>query len=55
MELKIIVDKNTGQVLFATIVNIELPEDQVLVSETLPDNIDNPYFDFTTRTYYNKD
>ena len=53
MDLQFIVDKNTGQVLFATTVVIDLPENQVLVSENLPDNIENPYYDFITKTFYN--
>jgi hypothetical protein len=49
--MKTIVDKNTGKVLYATLVEIELQENEIFINEV---SGDFNYYDFETRTFYNK-
>lgn len=50
--MKSILDKNTGQFLYASIVEVDLQENQIAVDELLNENFVNPYFNFETRTFY---
>jgi hypothetical protein len=52
--MKTIIDKNTGQVLYATLVDVDLQENEILIDEMLTEVMENPYFDFETRTFYDK-
>lgn len=52
--MKTIIDKNTGQVLYATLIEFELIESEIAIDELLTENMENPYFDFETKTFYNK-
>ena len=50
-----ILDKATGKLLYATIVeDMEITENEIIVSEILVDNFDNPYYNFETKEFYNK-
>lgn len=50
--MKTIIEKNTGKVLFATVFNIDLLENQIEINELLTETFINPYFNFETRTFY---
>lgn len=50
--MQTILDKNTGQFLYASIVEIELQENEIAVDELLTETFVNPYFNFETRTFY---
>lgn len=50
--MKTIIDKITGQVLYATIVEVELLENEIAINEVLTEYFENPYFDFKTKTFY---
>jgi hypothetical protein len=52
--MKTIIDKETGIVLFGTIIEVELLENQIAIDELLTEEMENPYFDFETKTFYNK-
>ena len=52
--MKTIIDKFTGQVLYGTIVEVDLLENEIAIDELLTDYFENPYFDFETRTFYDK-
>jgi len=52
--MKTIVDKKTGRVLFGTIIEVELLENEIAIEESLTQEMENPYFDFNTKTFYNK-
>lgn len=52
--MKTIIDKYTDKVLYATAIELELIENEIAIDELLTENIENPYFDFETRTFYNK-
>jgi hypothetical protein len=52
--MKTIINKNSGQVLYSTIVEVHLLENEIAIDELLTENFENPYFDFETRTFYNK-
>ena len=52
--MKTIIDKNTGKVLYASIVEVDLLENEMLIDELLTEEMENPYFNFETRTFYNK-
>ena len=52
--MKTIIDKNTGQVLYATAIELELIENEIAIDELLTENMENPYFDFETKIFYNK-
>ena len=48
-----IIDAETGQELFAKLDN-EVSEGQIAIEELRTEPMENPYFDFETRTFYDK-
>lgn len=52
--LKTVINKNTGKELRAQFDSFIL-EDEMLIDELRTDAMENPYFDFKTRTFYNKE
>jgi len=52
--MKSIINKTTGQLICATSIEVEILENEILIDELLTEQMDNPYFDFETRTFYNK-
>jgi hypothetical protein len=52
--MKSIIDKNTGKLICATAIEIDVLENEMLIDELLTEEMENPYFDFETRTFYNK-
>ena len=50
--MKTIVDKITGKEYFATSVKIELEDYQIEIDELRTEIMEDPYFDFKTRTFY---
>jgi len=52
--MKTIIDKNTGQVLYCSMVEVELLENEISIDELLIEEMENPYFDFNSKTFYNK-
>jgi hypothetical protein len=50
--MKTIIDKNTGKVLYATAIELELIENEIAIDELLTEVIENPYFNFETRKFY---
>jgi hypothetical protein len=52
--MKTIIDKNTGKVLYGSAIEVHLFENEIQVAEVLTENFENPYFNFETRTFYNK-
>lgn len=50
--MKTIVDSITGKVLFATLVEIQLAESEVAIDELLTEPLENPHFNFETRTFF---
>ena len=52
MEIKTIIDRETGKEIGATIENICL-DNEILINELRTEVMENPYFDFNTRTFYN--
>lgn len=54
INMKTIIDKKSGKLLYATIIEIELQKNEIAVDELLVDNFENPYFDFKSRTFYDK-
>jgi hypothetical protein len=53
--MKTIINKFTGQLLYATVIEIELLENEIAIDELLTEYFENPYFDFESRTFYNKE
>lgn len=51
--IKTVVDKNTGKVLYCRI-DEPTEDNEVAVEKLLTEPMENPYFDFTTRTFYDK-
>ena len=51
--MKSIIDKNTGKLICATAIEIEILENEILIDELLTEIMENPYFDFETKTFYN--
>ena len=51
--MKSIIQTSTGKLICATVLNFCL-ENEMLIDELLTENFENPYFDFDTRTFYNK-
>jgi len=52
--MKSIIDKYTGKLICATAIEIDVLENEILIDELLTEEMENPYFDFETRTFYNK-
>jgi hypothetical protein len=52
--MKTIIDKNTGKVLYASIIEVDLSENEIAIDELLTEEMENPYFDFETKIFYNK-
>lgn len=52
--MKSIIDKITGKLICATSIEVEVLENEMLIDELLTEPFDNTYFDFETRTFYNK-
>jgi hypothetical protein len=50
--MKTIIDKFTRQVLYATILEVDIWENEFAIDEILTEYFENPYFDFETRTFY---
>lgn len=50
--MKVVVDKNTGQVLYATLVEVELLENEAIINELPNSELSNPYYDFKTKIFY---
>ena len=50
--MKTIINKITGQVLYASIIEVELLENEIAIDELLTEAFENPYFDFKTKTFY---
>lgn len=53
MEIKTIIDRETGKEIGATFENTCL-DNEILILELRTEPMENPYFDFETRTFYNK-
>jgi len=52
--MKTIIDKNTGQVLYCSMIEVELLENEIAIDELLTEEMENPHFDFEKRIFYNK-
>jgi hypothetical protein len=50
--MKTIVDINTGQVLFATSIDVDLQLNEIAIDNLLQDNFVNPYWNFDNSTFY---
>lgn len=50
----IVINKNTGEYLYTTAIKIDLMKDEMLIEQILTENFENPYFDFNTKTFYDK-
>ena len=53
--MKTIIDKNTGKEICGTLIeDMEVLENEMLIDELRTEEMENPYFDFETRKFYNK-
>ena len=50
--MKTIIDKKTGKVLYATILEFNDTETEIGVNELVTENFVKPYFDFKTKKFY---
>jgi hypothetical protein len=50
--MKTIIDKNTGEVLFATLNEVDLKQNEIAIDSLLTENFANPYWDFSNSTFY---
>lgn len=50
--MKTILNATTGEVLFNTVIEIDLQDNQVSIDKVLTENYVKPYFNFETRTFY---
>lgn len=53
-QIQTIIETSTGKEICATIEGVCL-ETETLIPELRTEPMENPYFDFTTRTFYNKE
>jgi len=53
-KVKSVIDKESGELLYATIVEVELLENEILIDEVLEVEMENPYYNFETKQFYNK-
>jgi hypothetical protein len=49
--MKTIIDKNTGKVLYCR-VDEPTEENEIAIDDMLTEEMENPYFNFVTRTFY---
>lgn len=52
--MKTVLDKETGKVLFNTVIEEYTGENQIVISEILTEPMENPYFNFEKNEFYNK-
>lgn len=52
--MKTIIDKNTGQLLYATTLDFDLQENELAISEILNENFVKPFYNFETKKFYEK-
>ena len=50
--MKTIIDKNTGQVLYASLNEVDLKENETSIDSLLTENFINPYWSFANSTFY---
>lgn len=50
--MKSIIDKKTGKLICATAIEVEILKNEILIDELLTEEMNDPYFDFETRTFY---
>ena len=50
--MKHILDKNTGELLYATKVDVKLNKNEIAVDEALMDWMLKPFYNFETKEYY---
>jgi len=50
--MKTIIDSNTGKVLYATSIDIDLQSNEIAIDDLLQDNFINPYWNFANSTFY---
>jgi hypothetical protein len=50
--MKTIVDINTGEVIYATVIETELQENQIEINDLLTENFVKPYWNFETLSFY---
>ena len=53
--MKRIIDKNTGKLLFASLVEVELQENEMIIEGNYTDDFENPHYNFQTDEFYNKE
>jgi hypothetical protein len=51
--MKTIINRITGQELYATVLDFEDTETQIAIDELRTEAFENPYFNFETREFYN--
>lgn len=47
-----VVNSVTGQEIYATTIEVDLKENEELISELRTEHMDNPYFNFSTRVFF---
>tara|TARA_R110000868_G_scaffold242231_1_gene497761 strand:+ start:283 stop:444 length:162 start_codon:yes stop_codon:yes gene_type:complete len=52
--MKSILELSTGKLLYCAI-EFELKDNEIAIDELLVINMENPYFNFETREFYNKE
>ena len=52
--MKILINKTTGKLICASAIDFEPIETEMFIDEIYGEDFENPYFDFETRTFYNK-
>lgn len=50
--MKTIIDKNTGEVLYASLNEVDLKDNEMLIDSLLTENFVNPYWNFANGTFY---
>lgn len=50
--MKTVIDKNSGKVLFVTVVDVEIAIDQLLINDYPKEDFAYPYYNFTTNLFY---
>ncbi len=50
--MKTIIDKNTGEVLYASLNEVDLKENEISIDSLLTENFVNPYWSFANSAFY---
>lgn len=50
--MKTVIDKHTGEVLFASLIDVVLADNEIAIDNLLTENFNRPFWDFDNKIFY---